>query len=103
MKILLISINRNTLPMPVMPIGACIVAHAAERAGHTVFLLDLMFTEDPLAGIEAALTRWNPDLIGLSLRNIDNNDMLGTVFFLDDLQSILNTIRTRTSVPIILG
>jgi radical SAM superfamily enzyme YgiQ (UPF0313 family) len=103
MKILLISTNRNTLPMPVMPIGACIVAHAAERAGNTVFFLDLMSAKAPLVEIEAALTRWKPDVVALSVRNIDNNDMRGTVFFLDELQGIVHTIRTRTSVPIILG
>jgi radical SAM superfamily enzyme YgiQ (UPF0313 family) len=89
--------------MPVMPIGACIIAHAAERAGHTIFFLDLMFTKDPLAGLEAALTHWKPDVVGLSVRNIDNNDMRGTVFFLNDLLSVVDVIRTRTSAPIILG
>ncbi len=103
MKTLLISTNRNILPMPVMPIGACIVAHAAENAGHTVNFLDLMFTKDPQAGIEAALTRHEPDVIALSVRNIDNNDMRGTLFFLDDLQSIVSTIRSRSGTPIILG
>ena len=103
MKILLISTNRNTLPMPVMPIGACIVAHAAESAGHTVFFLDLMFTKDPLADIEAALSLRMPDVVALSVRNIDNNDMRGTVFFLDDLQNFVDAIRSRTCAPIILG
>ncbi len=103
MKILLISTNRNTLPVPVMPIGACIVAQAAERAGHTVFFLDLMFAKDPLAAIESALTHWKPDAIGLSVRNIDNNDMQGTVFFLPELLGIVNAIRSRSDAPIILG
>lgn len=103
MKILLISTNRNTLPMPVMPVGACIVAHAAEAAGHAVFLLDLMFTKDPLADIEAALTRWKPDVVGLSVRNIDNNDMQDSVYFLDELKTIVDLIRARTGVAIILG
>ena len=103
MKILLISTNRNTLPMPVMPIGACIVAQAAEHAGHAVRLLDLMFTRDALAGIEAAVIGFKPDAVGLSVRNIDNNDMRNPVFFLHDLHAIVNAIRTRTSVPIILG
>lgn len=103
MKILLISTNRNTLPMPVMPIGACIVAHAAERAGHSVVFLDLMFSKDPLAGIATALADGKPDLIGLSVRNIDNNDMQGTLFFLSELVSIVEVIRARTDVPIILG
>lgn len=103
MKILLISTNRNTLPMPVMPIGACIVADAAERAGHTVQLLDLMFTRDALAAIASAVTGFAPDVVGLSVRNIDNNDMRGTVFFLDDLRSIVNAVRAGTGAPIILG
>jgi radical SAM superfamily enzyme YgiQ (UPF0313 family) len=103
MKILLISTNRNILPMPVMPIGACIVAHAAERAGHTVFFLDLMFTRDPLTDVESALADVKPDLVGLSVRNIDNNDMHGPVFLLTDLISVVDAIRTRTSAPIILG
>ena len=103
MKILLVSTNRNTLPMPVMPIGACLVAEAAERAGHTVGLLDLMFTRDASAAIESAATGFQPDAVGLSVRNIDNNDMGNPVFFLDDLQRIVEAVRARTDAPIILG
>ena len=103
MKILLISTNRNNLPMPVMPIGACIVAQAAEHAGHTVFLLDLMFTKDPPADIQVALARWQPDVVALSVRNIDNVDMRNPLFFLDGLQNIVQTVRSRAGVPIILG
>jgi len=103
MNILIISTNRNTLPMPVMPIGACVVAEAAERAGHTVHLLDLMFNKDPLSAIESAVTVLKPDVVGLSVRNIDNNDMRDTVFFLNDLRSMVKTIRDRTSAPIVLG
>jgi radical SAM superfamily enzyme YgiQ (UPF0313 family) len=87
----------------VMPIGACIVAHAAERSGHTVHFLDLMFASYPLGDITSALSDVQPDLVGLSVRNIDNNDMRDTVFFLNDLVSIVNLIRSRTSAPIILG
>ena len=103
MKILIIATNRNKLPMPVMPIGACIIADAAERSGHAVFFLDLMFAKDPLADIEYALSDRQPDLVGLSVRNIDNNYMRDTVFFLNDLLSIVNLIRSGTGVPIILG
>src|SRR5664279_4703247 len=101
MKILLISTNRNALPMPVMPIGACIIAHTAECAGHTVQLLDLMFTRDAMHDIESAVTGFKPDVIGLSVRNIDNVDMRDPVFFLDDLQSMVNKIRSRSGAPII--
>jgi radical SAM superfamily enzyme YgiQ (UPF0313 family) len=103
MKILLISTNRNKLPMPVMPIGACIVAHTSERAGHSVRLLDLMFTDNARSDIESAVAAYMPDVVGLSIRNIDNVDMREPEFFLDDLQDIVNTIRSRSSAPIILG
>jgi radical SAM superfamily enzyme YgiQ (UPF0313 family) len=68
-----------------------------------VHLLDLMFTADPPAAIGAALIGVQPDVVGLSVRNIDNNDMRGTVFFLNDLQRIVQVIRTGTGAPIILG
>lgn len=103
MKILLISTNRNTLPMPVMPIGACMTADAARRAGHIVHLLDLMFTRDAMYDIESAVNGFKPDVVGLSVRNIDNVDMRDPVYFLDDLLSVVNLIRSRTTVPIILG
>ena len=103
MKLLLISTNRHTLPMPVMPIGVCLVAEAAERAGHSVHLLDLMFTRDALSDIAATITRVKPDVVGLSVRNIDNNDMRDTVFFLDDLKSMVKMIRDRTDALIVLG
>ncbi len=103
MNILIISTNRNAYPMPVMPIGACVVAEAAERAGHSVALLDLMFAADPLRAIVAALNRSTYDLIGLSVRNIDNNDMHKTVFYIDDLAPFIDAVRRHTDAPIVLG
>jgi len=103
MNILLISTNRNALPMPVMPVGACIIAHASERAGHTVHLLDLMFSRDAISDVQSAVVVFKPDLVGLSIRNIDNVDMLNPIFFLDELQGIVKTIRSGTGARIILG
>jgi hypothetical protein len=57
-------------------------AEAADRAGHTVRLLDLMFASDPLRAIESALRKASYDIIGLSVRNIDNNDMREPAFIL---------------------
>jgi radical SAM superfamily enzyme YgiQ (UPF0313 family) len=103
MNILLISTNRSVHPVPVMPIGACAVAEACERAGHRVRLLDLMFEKDPLRAVGAAVMDSRPDVVGISIRNIDNNDMRDPVFYLDDLPMIVNTIRGLTGAPVILG
>ena len=103
MKILLINSNRNRLPMPVMPIGACIVAHALEAAGHSVEFLDLMFARDAHRALASALTDFQPDAVGISIRNIDNVDMRNPVYFLDDLAGILDVIRARCGAALFLG
>ncbi len=103
MRVLLISTNRNLFPVPVIPLGACVVAGAAERAGHEVKVLDLMFEKHPLGAVATAIKRSTPDLIGLSVRNIDNNDMQRPAFFIDDVASVVAVIRANTRAPIVLG
>ena len=103
MNVLLVNTNRNQLPMPVMPIGACMVAEACERAGHRVTLLDLMFDRDPLQTVRDAVRTVKPDAVGLSVRNIDNNDMRDTAFFLEDLRRMVNAVREQCGAPVILG
>ena len=103
MNVLIISSNRNALPMPVMPIGACMVAEAAESAGHRVSLLDLMFEKDPRKAIQAAIKRSRPDVVGVSVRNIDNNDMRAPVYFIPALRTLIGAVRAVTDAPIILG
>ena len=103
MDILIISTNHNKQPMPVMPVGACFVAEAAEKAGNRVKLLDLMFCGDPLNALASELQRSDYDLIGLSVRNIDNNDMQNPVEFFGDLPALTKVIRQKTEAPIVLG
>lgn len=79
------------------------MAEAAEKAGHRVRLLDLMFCKDPFNALESELKRSKPDLIGLSVRNIDNNDMKNPVEFFRDLPALIKVIHYRTQTPIVLG
>lgn len=103
MRVLLISTNRNPLPVPVMPVGVCMVAEAAERAGHEVHLLDLMFSRDTRAAVLTAVTASRPDVVGLSVRNIDNNAMTDPRFYLDELRELAEIIRLATAAPLVLG
>ena len=57
MNVLIVSTNRNALPLPVLPFGACMVAEAAEWDGHQVEVLDLMFEKSPLAAVASAVAR----------------------------------------------
>ncbi|HHT9109377.1 MAG TPA: B12-binding domain-containing radical SAM protein [Candidatus Wunengus sp. YC63] len=103
MNILIVATNHYSSPVPVMPVGACMVAEAAERAGHKVRVLDLMFEQNPLNTLESELNESNPDFIGLSVRNIDNNDMQHPVAFFKDLKPLMDTIRSKTPAPVALG
>jgi hypothetical protein len=103
MNVLIISTNRNAYPVPVLPAGACMVAEAAERAGHAVSLLDLMFLADSLRTLNAVLARTKFDAIGLSVRNIDNIDMLAPRYFINDLIPLIEGIRRFADTPIVLG
>jgi len=86
-----------------MPIGACIVAEAAESAGHKVTLLDLMFVDNVQRHLASALEKTLPDVIGISVRNIDNNDMKNPRTFFDEVSTIVQMIRKKTDALIVLG
>jgi radical SAM superfamily enzyme YgiQ (UPF0313 family) len=103
MNILIISTNRHSLPVPVMPAGACIVAHAAEQAGHKTRVLDLMFQRDPVGAVSRAIDEAKPDVVGLSVRNIDNNDIRNPRFFIRDIVPLVDRIRGEKGAKIVLG
>lgn len=103
MRTLIVNTNRATNPVAVMPIGACAVADATAAAGHPVHFTDLMFSRDPLAEVNEAVVRFKPEVVGLSVRNIDNTAMMSSRFFLDDLPEMVRQIRDRTDAPIVLG
>lgn len=103
MNVLIIAANRNRHPAPVIPYGACMVADATAAAGHSVRFLDLMFQPDPRAALTAALGSFTPDAVGLSVRNLDNNDMQAPVEFVSDLTELTRAIRQSSPAPLILG
>ena len=85
-----------------MPLGLCQVGEAARSAGHEVELHDLMFEADPQAAIDRWL-RGAVDVVGLSLRNMDNCDAHASVSFIPEARDIVAHIRKICSAPIVLG
>lgn len=103
MNVLIINANMNVRPMAVMPLGACLVAEAAERAGHRVGMLDLTFEKDVTGALDRALARSRPAVVGISARNIDNNDMRNPRMFYEDLTPLVRSIREKSEAKIVLG
>ena len=99
----MVNTNRLRSPQCVLPLGLCQVAAAAETAGHTVELLDLCFERSPDRSICRAVRDFAPDVIALSIRNLDNSDAISPESYLGDLQSIVDAFRNCHSGPIVLG
>ncbi len=75
MKVLLISANTESFNMPVLPLGLAYVAAAADSQGHTVKMLNLMMKTDTPKAVHEAIVEFNPEIIGISVRNIDDQNM----------------------------
>jgi radical SAM superfamily enzyme YgiQ (UPF0313 family) len=103
MRILLVSVNRERIPYPVLPIGVCAVASALKEAGHEVRVEDLCFGRSPLTRVRRAIRDHGPDLVGIALRNMDNCDATLPRDLLPEAREIVSACRGATSVPILIG
>jgi radical SAM superfamily enzyme YgiQ (UPF0313 family) len=103
LRVFLVSVNRETLPAPVAPLGLSYIAGAALRDGHRVELLDLCFSSDVDRDIEGVLRRFPPDLVGISIRNVDNLTFPGSVSYLDEIRVAVDALRKGTGAPIVAG
>jgi radical SAM superfamily enzyme YgiQ (UPF0313 family) len=103
MRVLLVSANRERIPDPIFPLGLAYVAAAARRAGHEVAVADLCFGRSPLRDLRAQTQLFRPDIVGLSLRNIDNAAYPLTVDYLDRHREVVYALRGATSAPVVLG
>lgn len=104
MRILYISINKEKSLRPALPIGMIVVATETVRHNHEVKCVDLCFEEDNFEAIKRAIDNYTPDIIGISVRNIDSLSFLEPVFYLPLLKSVV--ISCRELIPqckIILG
>jgi len=99
-KILLISANRCTRPDPVFPLALTHLNAALRRAGYQTVWIDFLAN---LGHLNEVIQSYHPDVVGISLRNIDDV-LIGTrETFFDDTISLGARIRQKTTCPIIVG
>jgi radical SAM superfamily enzyme YgiQ (UPF0313 family) len=103
MRVLLISSNTESLTMPVHPGGMHLVADAAERSGHEVRRLDLFGVEDIPSALAAAVAEHEPQVIGLTVRNIDDQCMQDPQFLLEGDRRVVRWLRELSPAPVVLG
>ena len=103
MKVLLISVNNEVDPYPVAPLGILYIAGALQKKGHSVRIFDLCFVENEEKAIKDSIDGFSPDVIGISIRNIDNLTFNKSLFYLPRIRDIVSDIRKYTAAPVVAG
>ena len=108
MKVLLIATNRhgrymNKIEARPLPIGLAYVAAYLDQDQHTTKVLDLMFSDDYLADVEAVVKDFQPDIVGLSIRNLDNGSYLDPQWVLPITKEVTNLVRSISQATIVCG
>jgi radical SAM superfamily enzyme YgiQ (UPF0313 family) len=103
MRVLLISSNTERINMVTLPLGLDLVAGATRRAGHEVAVVDALREPDPVLAIERSIASFHPDVIGVSIRNVDNQDRKAPRFLLEQVRPLVAACRAASHAPIVLG
>lgn len=90
---LLVSTNRERQPYPVVPNGLACVASALDAAGYQVRFVDLCFAKDAVESARRAAHSFRPDIVGVSVRNIDNSDSIALRHYTPEARDILRALR----------
>jgi len=85
----MISANTERINMPTLPLGLACVATATQKARHDVEILDLLNKDDIAAPIKKTIEGFQPNLVGVSVRNIDDQNMENPKFLLDKAKEVV--------------
>lgn len=108
MRILLIATNRHNRWMSKeevrpLPIGLAYVAAYIDPKQHKLRVLDLMFSEDYLDQTERVVREFRPQLVGISLRNLDNGSYINPQSALPVTRDVIQRIRSCSDAIIACG
>jgi radical SAM superfamily enzyme YgiQ (UPF0313 family) len=103
MRVLMISANTETITMLIPPVGLACVASATHQAGHEVRVLDLLAARDAGDAIRRAVEDFRPEIIGISIRNIDDQNMKHPRFLLERAKEAVSCCRNASEAPIVVG
>jgi radical SAM superfamily enzyme YgiQ (UPF0313 family) len=96
-------INTNTMQPAIAPVGLDYIAGAAQQAGIEVEVIDLCLADDPAATLRDYFSKHNPELVGLSFRNVDDCFWPSCQWFVPRLAETIQSIRQLTEAPIVVG
>ncbi len=96
-------INTNVARPPVSPVGLEYLGETLVEAGRPVRVLDLSFESDWQKALRRELSKDEPLIIGITVRNTDDCSFSSRISFLPWIQEIVSNLRKITSARIVLG
>ncbi|MBS3810081.1 MAG: cobalamin-dependent protein, partial [Desulfobacterales bacterium] len=103
MRVLMVSANTEQVNMTVLPLGMACVASAVEYGGHDIRVVNLMRPEHVSRFLVPVIEKFSPEVIGISVRNIDDQNMNAPKFLLSEVKPVIAECRSRSDSPIVLG
>ncbi len=103
-RIALISANRHSEPYPVYPLGtAYLKTYIAREFGDEIVVdvVDMNLTSDDELG--AYLHEVNPQIVCMSIRNVDGANSLDRRGFLTGYKHIVDQVRSASGAPLVIG
>lgn len=89
-------------PFPVYPIGVAHVIGALHNHGHRCDHIDIL-ASNGYSALEEELKTNQYDIIGVSIRNIDNVDSAAPEGKLEDIARVMQYVRQYSTAPVVLG
>ena len=96
-------INPNRMTPPIAPIALDYLAPATRAAGIQTDILDLALVDQPDDILAQYFAGHTPDLVGVTFRNFDDCFWASSTSFFGQFNGLVQTVRTLTDAPIILG
>jgi radical SAM superfamily enzyme YgiQ (UPF0313 family) len=84
-------------------LGLAYLAEVLKGQGYRTEVLDLCFSQDPSSNLRDTLQRFQPNLVGLSLRNLDNLTYPTSISYLKEVEEVLQVCRQTSSAKLIIG
>ena len=102
MNILLINPNRFKSP-PVPPISLEYLSGSIWENGHKAEIVDLCFSDNIHKDLDIAVKSFNPDIAGITVRNVDSVLYHNNEFYLNDIKEIVHYLKSTYDLQVLLG
>ena len=86
-----------------LPIGLAYVAGHLDQNRHSLKVLDLMFSDDYLADVEDTVKEFQPEMVGISIRNLGNHSYIDPQWALPTSKEVIDKVRSLSSAKIVVG